>query len=241
MLFENQYLQLRDECLRASTRQFLARGASVSRCERCQLATFACICPWRPRLRSRFEFVLLMHRDEVFKPTNTGRLIADALPGQTHVFCWSRTEPDPRLLALLAEPDRECFVVFPLPEGSERRVTDQVVCSGKKQTFILLDGTWKQGGRMFHLSQWMKHLPCLALPAEVLRGYAVRKSHQENYLSTFEAAALTLELADEQSNSRWLLDYFALFNRHYLATRQCVPPEYGEVHQRLARLNSERS
>lgn len=234
MSFENQYLQLRDERLHTSTRQFLARGKSVARCERCQLAAFACLCRWRPRLQSRFEFIVLMHRDEVFKPTNTGRLIADVLPDQTHVFCWSRTEPDPRLLALLAEPDRECFVVYPLDKNSERPVTDKISPSEKKQTFIVLDGTWKQGGRMFHLSQWMKHLPCLALPQELLRGYAVRKSHQDNYVSTFEAAALSLEMAGDQQNSDFFLDYFSVFNAHYVATRQCVPPVPGDAHHRLA-------
>jgi len=230
---ENQYLHLRAACLAESTRAFLARGKSVVRCERCQLAGFACLCPWRKPVVSQCEFVLIMHRDELFKPTNTGRLIADLLPG-THVFCWHRTSPDPELLALLADESRQCFIVYPhTAADAGREITSIITANGKTPTFILLDGTWKQGGRMFHLSQWLKKIPCLALPDELLRHYAVRKSHQDNYVSTCEAAGLCLSLAGERDNSEHFFDYFTVFNQHYLATRACMAPEPGIVHQRL--------
>lgn len=236
--YSNQYLQLRAERLARSTREFLARGKSVVRCEFCQLATFACLCPWRPVLRARSEFVLLMHSDEVFKPTNTGRLIADVLPSQTHAFCWSRTEPDQRLLDLLADPKRRCLIVFPADacaEGTKSRgLVAKVPEDDLINTFILLDGTWKQSGRMFHLSRWLEQTPCVVLPDALVRGYAVRKSHQEHYLSTAEAAGLCLELAGELGVARVLQDYFQLFNLHYLATRGAVTPVIGEIHQRMA-------
>ena len=204
------------------------------RCESCQLASFACLCQWRPQSMSECDFVLLMHRDEVFKPTNTGRLIADIFPDNTHVFAWSRTEPDAELLCLLNDPQRQCFIIYPSAENESREVYTTPVVSDKRRTFILLDGTWKQSSRMFHLSRWLDKLPVLCLPETLLRGYAVRKSHQDNYLSTVEAAALCLQVAGESRQSEILLDYFALFNLHYLATRGCYTPAVGEVHQRLA-------
>lgn len=235
--FPNQYLRLRAQRLARSTREFLARGKSVQRCESCQLAEFACICPWRPALRTSVQFVLLMHSDEVFKPTNTGRLIADVLPGQTHVYCWSRTEPDSELLALLTDIRRRCVLVFPAEVASSashpREVLYKLPVDDRVTTFILLDGTWKQSGRMFHLSRWMDGVPCIQLPDSLIRGYAVRKSHQEHYLSTAEAAALCLQMVGEQGVANALNDYFQLFNVHYLATRASQPPEIGELHRRL--------
>jgi DTW domain-containing protein len=229
---------LRAQCLAQSTTEFTARGKSVIRCETCQLAAYACICPWRPCRSSRVEFVLLMHRIEVFKPTNTGRLIADVFPAQTHPFCWSRTEPDAALLALLQDENRQCFLVFPAdtPEAKAkpRPVFTYLPETNKMNTFILLDATWKQSGRMFHLSRWLDHIPCVSLPLGTSRGYAVRKSHQDDYLSTCEAGALCLHMAGEQENSDVLLDYFQLFNEHYLATRGCYPPVVGALHGRLA-------
>lgn len=236
--FINQYHRLRAARLAESTREFLARGKSVVRCERCQLADYACICPWCPVLESHCEFVLLMHRNEVFKPTNTGRLIADVLPEKTHVFCWSRTEPDENLLALLADPQRRCLIVFPADAaeaGSKpRELVTQLPDDNKTTTFILLDGTWKQSGRMFHLSRWLDDIPCVALSDALVRGYAVRKSHQDHYLSTAEAASLCLEMAGEVQNAALMQDYFQLFNQHYLATRGCYAPQINELHERLA-------
>lgn len=236
--FSNQYLRLRARRLAESTRQFLARGKSVVRCEHCQLAKFACICPWRPELEARCEFVLLMHRDEVFKPTNTGRLVADVLPNQTHVFCWSRTEPAQELIELLADYSRHLVIVFPCDaneDGATRReLIAELPDDEKTITFILLDGTWKQSGRMFHLSRWLEGISCVVLPETLVRGYAVRKSHQEHYLSTAEAAGLCLEMAKEFHVANALQDYFHLFNHHYLATRGAFTPVIGELHQRMS-------
>ncbi len=231
---------LRERCIADSTTKFSARGKSVIRCEHCQLAVYACICAWQPQLQARSEFVLLLHRIEIFKPTNTGRLIADVFPAQTHAFCWSRTEPEQALLDLLHDENRQCFIVFPAdtPEAKakSRPVFTEIPNNEKIKTFILLDATWKQSGRMFHLSRWLEHVPCVSLPEGVLRGYAVRKSHQDDYFSTAEAAALCLQMAGEQDNSNALLDYFQLFNEHYLATRGCFSPVVGELHERLATL-----
>lgn len=245
-LFTNQFHRLHARCLAESTTPFLARGKSVVRCDVCQMASFACMCAWRPKLQSRCEFILLMHRIEVFKPTNTGRLIADVLPNQTHVFCWSRTEPEEELLALLSDKSRQCFIVFPANSDPNtnasgkvsRNIFDKIPDNKKTPIFILLDGTWKQSGRMFHLSRWLDDVGCISLSNVLLpdyvKSYAMRKSHKDDYLSTAEAAALCLELIGEQTNSAVLLNYFQLFNEHYLATRACCPPKIGALHQKLA-------
>ncbi len=246
-MFKNQFHLLRERCIAESTREFNARGKSVIRCERCQLASYACICPFCPECDTRVEFVLLMHKLEVFKPTNTGRLLADLFPHRTHVFCWNRTQPDERLLALLQDTQRQCLVVFPADtreaQAKPRPVLTQMeamqlAAEGKTLTFILLDGTWKQSSRMFHLSRWMEQVPCVLLPEGNARGYSVRKSHQDNYLSTAEAGALCLQMAGELENTETLLDYFQLFNQHYLATRGCYPVEIGELHAKLQRTDS---
>ncbi len=260
VLFANQFHHLRAQRLAESTTEFLARGKSVIRCEICQMGNFACLCAWRPELQSSCEFILVMHRIEVFKPTNTGRLIADVLPEQTHVFCWDRTAPAKELLTLLQDKKRQCFIVFPANTDAntdanadanadagvecvgkvERTIFSEIPRSEKISTFILLDGTWKQSSRMFHLSRWLDGVACISLSDVFLRdyvkSYAMRKSHQDNYLSTAEAAALCLQLAGEQKNSEVLLNYFQLFNEHYLATRACCPPVIGALHKRLADL-----
>jgi len=173
-----------------------------------------------------------MHRNELFKPTNTGRLIADVFPTQTQVFKWSRTQPPESLLTLLADQQRDCRIVFPR-EDAQNDVSEHPINSGKINTFILLDGTWKQARRMMQLSHWLKNIPVIAFPESLIRGYSVRKSEHLHQLSTAEAAGLCLQLASESKSAETLFDYFSVFNTHYLATRGCYKPVLTEAHKRL--------
>jgi DTW domain-containing protein len=239
----NSYHQLRQTCLANATREFNARGKSVVRCQSCQLAIKSCICNWRYEVEISCEFVLLMHREELFKPTNTGRLIADMFPKQTHAFCWHRTEPDEKLLAMLNDPCRLNLIVFPDDSTADEMIRSVTIDEAfihthqnKIITFILLDGTWKQSGRMFHLSRWLDNISCLALPDVTTKSYAMRKSHLENYLSTAEAAAICLDLLEENFSADVLRDYFEIFNLHYLATRGNYLPELTDTHKRLSAL-----
>lgn len=229
----NQYHHLRARRLAEVAREFRARGKSVVRCDLCQLADYACICRWLPRLHSASEFVLLMHRNELFKPTNSGRLIADILPDNTHAFCWSRTQPPAELVQLLRDPHRRCMIVFPKDDQSAPS-TPLARVPGRVDTFILLDGTWKQARRMLQLSRWLQGVPTIAFPESLVRGYAVRKSEHLHQVSTAEAAGLCLQLVGEDLLADTVFDVFQLFNLHYLATRGCYVPQPAGVHQRLA-------
>ena len=232
----NSYQLLRQQCLATATREFNARGKSVARCEHCQLALKACICHWKPAGNISCEFILLMHREELFKPTNTGRLIADIFPDQTRAFCWSRTEPDTELIQILRDPNRLCLIVFPdetRVHPIEQSASGNLV-SDRLLTFILLDGTWKQSGRMFHLSRWLDDVSTFSLSNVKAGDYAVRKSHQDDYVSTAEAAAACLDVVGESSSANLLRDYFAVFNQHYLATRGGYSPDVSDAHRRLS-------
>ncbi|MCF1439981.1 MAG: DTW domain-containing protein, partial [Shewanella sp.] len=83
-----------------STKPFTARGKNLRRCGRCLLGQSYCTCAHCRALQTHASFALIMYDDEVLKPTNSGRLIADLIP-DTHAFLWSRTEVNPELLALL--------------------------------------------------------------------------------------------------------------------------------------------
>ena len=105
--------RLRTARLARSTRPFLARGGPRGeRCEACRLRPSHCMCALRPELGTRAAFCLLMHDSEPLKPSNTGWLIADVVR-ETYAFGWSRTEVDPQIEALLADPQWQPYVVFP--------------------------------------------------------------------------------------------------------------------------------
>lgn len=236
--------RLRRYCEAQSTRVFTARGYSLKRCRQCMLGLNTCICSWRQSASTGIEFVLLMHRDEVFKPTNTGRLVADLFPGHSHAFLWDRTRPPPELLALLNDPGRHCLLVFPPTEGDGRTVETLPAPrrdDGKILTVILLDGTWKQARKMYSHSVWMKQLPLLDLSDAIaglddaLGQYRVRQACESGRLATAQAAALCLYAAGEPANSRHLLNYFAVFNEHYIAARLNRQPQALPAHAELGR------
>jgi len=235
----NSYTRLRERELAKSTKPFQAKGKSVTRCPDCQMGAFACMCGWRPQAKSAVDFVLLMHRKELFKPTNTGRLIVDVFP-DTPAFLWNRLEVPEGLQEILDDPERDCYVVFPADgtENCARETVRALPASNRKTTLILLDGTWKQCSRMIGLSRWLDKVPCLSLPETLVRSYSVRDSGRSHRFSTAEAAISCLLLAQEAQPAETLRHYFSVFNQHYLATRGCCEVEEGESHEYLRSLTS---
>ena len=169
--------RLRAERLARSAKPFLARGGPKGeRCAGCRLVPSHCICALRPKLPTRAGMCLLMADIEPLKPSNTGWLIADVV-ADTYAFGWARTEVHPNLLALLADPLWQPYVVFPGEFVAPERVVTQVATAeGKRPLFVLLDATWPEARKMFRKSPYLNHLPVLSLQPEQLSRYHLRRS-----------------------------------------------------------------
>ena len=206
--------------LSQSTRPFLARGGRITRCVNCMLLPYLCICPFKQTVQTNSAFLLLMYDDEILKPSNTGRLIADLVP-DTFAYIWSRTEPDQQMLALLQDPQWQPIVIFPAEYSQPERViiTDNKP-SDKKPLFILLDGSWAQAKKMFRKSPYLDNLPVLSFSPEKLSRYLVRKAVKDNQLATAEVAALALEYINEQQNSEQLTLLFEVFKENYMLGKE---------------------
>ena len=177
---------------------------------------------------------LVMCDIEPLKPSNTGWLIADVVT-DTAAFGWARTEVDPALLALLADPQWQPYVVFPGEfVASERVVTDVTIQTGKRPLFVLLDATWPEARKMFRKSPYLDHLPVLSLQPEQLSRYRLRRSKREDHFCTSEVAALCMELAGEPQAAQTLEAYLDVFTTHYLQAKQQMPVDLeDEAHLRL--------
>ncbi|MCL1096030.1 tRNA-uridine aminocarboxypropyltransferase [Shewanella kaireitica] len=198
-----------------SSKPFTARGKNVVRCQSCLLAEKFCTCCQRRQVRSSLSFMLIMYDDEVLKPSNSGRLIADIIP-DTHAFIWSRNEPNNKMLSIINDPKYQAFVIFP----SEYAVKNQTVVShvdktilpnGRVPLFIVLDGSWREAIKMFRKSSYLHNLPLLSFTLEYTASYALRKGAREFQLGTAEVAALALSVAGEPANGRVLEAWFELF------------------------------
>ncbi|MEZ9821886.1 tRNA-uridine aminocarboxypropyltransferase [Shewanella sp. 10N.286.45.A1] len=198
-----------------SSKPFTARGKNVVRCQSCLLAEQFCTCQNRLQVCSELSFLLIMYDDEVLKPSNSGRLIADIIP-DTHAFIWSRNEPNQKMLSIINDPKYQAFVIFP----SEYAIENQTVVSqvnkaklpnGKRPLFIVLDGSWREAIKMFRKSSYLHKLPLLSFTPESTASYALRKGAREFQLGTAEVAALALSVAGEPLNGRVLEAWFELF------------------------------
>lgn len=119
--------RLRATRLARSAKPFLARGGPRGeRCAACRLLPSHCLCALRPLLPVRAGVCLLMADIEPLKPSNTGWLVADVV-ADTFAFGWARTEVDPALLTLLADPQWQPYLVFPGEFVDSARVHTQLI------------------------------------------------------------------------------------------------------------------
>ncbi len=212
----NSVLALRTQQLQKTTKPFNARGSRVLRCEHCLLPQADCLCAKKPQPCARSAFLLLMYTGECFKPTNTGRLIAD-VASDNHAFVWDRTQPDPALLALLADPRYQPIVIFPTQYAEPSRCIDQPVTDGKIPLFIMLDGTWREAKKMFNKSPYLAAFPVLGIQPATASCYQLREAAHLHQLCTAEVAVEILKLADDHQAAAALAEYFQQFRQHYIA------------------------
>ena len=222
-MIENAVLRLRAERLARATRPFLARGNRTIRCQRCLLPQKNCLCATISPQPARSRFCLVMFDTEPMKPSNTGRLIADILP-DTKAFGWSRTEPDPALLAAVQNPDVQPMVVFPESYADAGRpILNAPPLTGKPPLFIMLDGTWTEARKMFRKSPWLDGLPVMSLTLTTPSNYTLREAHGAGQHCTAEVAAELLAQAGDNAAAQALADHFNLFRQRYLAGKPHHP------------------
>ena len=237
--------RLRSARLARSAKPFLARGGPRGeRCPGCRLMPSHCLCTVRPALPVRAGFCLLMADIEPLKPSNTGWLIADVV-ADTFAFGWARTEVDPALLALLADPQWQPYLVFPEAFAANGRVvadvqptgSTQAQSAGKRPLFVLLDATWPEARKMFRKSPYLDHLPVLSLQSDQLSRYRLRRAQHADHFCTSEVAALCLALGGEPLAAQTLEAYLDVFTLHYLLAKQQLPVDLDDaVHQQLRSL-----
>ena len=211
---------LRKQQLALSTKEFKARGYKVKRCEECLIPEKKCICAQRPSINSHSAFCLVMYKNEYYKPTNTGKLIADVIP-DNYAFRWDRVAPDPALIELLNNPEYAPILVFPQQYADAKRCIDSpkdlvAIQQGKTPLFVMLDGTWREASKMFK-SPSFASLPVLGIQPEKASSYQLREAAHVHQLCTVEVAIEVLKMADDNHAAEALGEYFHLFKKAYIA------------------------
>jgi DTW domain-containing protein YfiP len=166
------------------TRHSDARG----RCPGCRLHLALCACALIPRLVTRTRVVLIIHRNELRKTTNTGRLATQCLVNSELVVRGREGDPAPIALPQDVEP----LLLFPADDAAP---LDEIVptLSGKPVTLVVPDGTWRQAAKVRQRVPGLRDVRCVAVPAsDEPSRYRLRVAAHEHGLATIEAIARAL-------------------------------------------------
>jgi DTW domain-containing protein len=160
------------------------------RCDTCKLHRALCICALIPRLETRTRLILVIHREEERKPTNTGGLAARALIDASVVVTGDRARALPDTWFA---PDEQPVLLFP---AEDARPIDEVVTGEHRPVLVVPDGTWRQAQKMGTRIEALRGVPRVSLPAGAPTTYQLRKETKDAGLATLEAIARALRVLE---------------------------------------------
>ncbi|WP_437741806.1 tRNA-uridine aminocarboxypropyltransferase [Sorangium sp. So ce302] len=176
------------------------RARGTPRCRGCGLPQAMCLCGALPRLPVRTRVVLLTHRIERTRSTNTGRLVARLLEG-AEVRVRGEIEPRPRPPL----PEGRRLVLFPSPEARTLTPDD---AGGEPVVLLVPDGNWNQARRVVHRDADARGAEPVTLPEGAPSRYGLRRAPHEGALSTLEAVARALGLLEGPAIERRMIEAF---------------------------------
>lgn len=192
-------------------------------CDRCRRPQPTCICQWIIPIESTTEVLFLQHPLEVNNAKGSARLLHLSLPGSR--ISVGEKFADNELHALLhapffpatavAEPSAKISPLLLYPADPEHQgepvsfnINDNFPSPLDRYRLVVLDGTWRKSRKMLHLNPLLTSLPRLALHNPPPSRYAIRKAHQPDQLSTFEATCYALMQLEKDEKYRSLLAAF---------------------------------
>jgi DTW domain-containing protein YfiP len=160
-------------------------GSTDTRCPRCFMKVALCMCEHLVPIATRTRVVVLMHKIEADKSTNTGRIAAACLQNSDVVTYGNLDGPVPKRPW---SDDTQPLLLY--PSNNAARIEDFV--AGPPKTLIVLDGTWRQAARLRKHMLVHKEMRAVALPQGAPSIYTLRTGPTASSLSTAEAIARAL-------------------------------------------------
>ena len=163
-----------------------------SHCLSCYQRREICICPILPTVATRTEFLILRHIYEAQRPSNTGRLVALAMPNSRIIPCGGGTRIglSPIDDEFLQAPGT--WLLWPDGTGSQTDMSDLTLAN----RVVVLDATWQQARRLYSSIPILRSLPRLLLPAPIRDRDRLREQHRLDGMSTLEAVAAAVSMLE---------------------------------------------
>ncbi len=144
------------------------------------------MCASIPRVVTRTRVVLLIHRAEDRKSTNTGRLAAECLVNSEVVIRGHRESPSgPLTLPTGMKP----LLLFPFEGAVDLR---SFVGGTVPLALVVPDGNWRQASKVRNRVPGLREAIAVALPPGPRSDYRLREESHEERVCTLEAIARAL-------------------------------------------------
>jgi DTW domain-containing protein YfiP len=168
------------------------RDNAAARCPQCRMLGALCICALipAPPLATRTRLVLIIHRFEARKPTNTGLLAARCLANSEVLERGHAHAPSE---ALAIPPGTRPLLLFP-HEGAP--LLAAVADDDRPVTLIVPDGNWRQAAKVRHRVPGLDQIPCVVLPPGPPTRYRLRSEPVDGGLATFEAISRAIAILE---------------------------------------------
>ncbi len=203
---------------RESVRLEVSTGAE--RCPRCRLHLPLCLCATVEPLDLGTRVVVLRHRREFFKPTNTGRLVELTLSnGEIRNF-GARNEPFGP--ANLVDPSRRTLLLYPATDSRELALDH---ADPRPITLIVPDADWRRAHKLMSREPALAGILRVHLPSGPPSNYRLRRHTDPRFLATFEAIARALGIIEGAPVRVHLEHVFNMMVERTLWSRGQIPSE----------------
>ena len=152
------------------------RDNADARCPRCRVHSSLCVCALIPRIATRTRLVLVVHRREERKPTNTGRLAIACLSNSQAILRGHESSP---VAPFAWDGSTQPLLLFPHADAIPIAL-------------IVPDGTWRQAAKVRARVPGLRDVPCVSIAREAPTMYRLRHETRDGGLATIEAIARAL-------------------------------------------------
>lgn len=200
------------------------RTPKTVRCDTCGLPHMTCLCSEIAPIATRTKLVVVMHRVEGMKTTNTGKLATFALSNAVLAVSGAFARPSPfeetRVVSRLGDapmPPGKRLLLFP---GSNARSLDSIPRDDEPFVLIVPDGSWSQARKLTQHPDVSTDAELVALPPILESRYGLRRKPFEGGACTLEAVALALGILESRKVEEHLLGVLDRFVALHLEMRR---------------------
>jgi DTW domain-containing protein YfiP len=174
-------------------------------CTACRLRQHVCVCADAPRLDVATRLIVIIHRKEWRRSSNTGYLARLATrDGEVRVHGLRNQTVSSEGIDF-ASPST--LVLYP-GRGAHPLTTEHIAALARPLTLLVPDGNWNQAKNMMRRVPMLSQAHPVRLERATVDHYCLRRNIHADRMSTFEAIAQALGIIEKQATEDHLLAFF---------------------------------